>query len=100
MLKKARDYRKKNISEETETERQIRIEKMKAYCAVKKLTQTEFERKAHLEKRRVKFKQQLSEETEYERDLRLDKQTLYHKKKILGRSSRPFWRKYSTTLLE
>ena len=46
---------------------------MKAYCAVKKLTQTEFERKAHLEKRRVKFKQQLLEETEYERDLRLDK---------------------------
>lgn len=40
----------KNISEETETEIQIRIEKMKAYCAVKKLTQTEFERKAHLEK--------------------------------------------------
>lgn len=72
---------------------------MKAYCAVKKLTQTEFERKAHLEKRRVKFKQQLSEETEYERDLRLDKQTLHHKK-ILGRSNRPFWRKYSTTLLE
>ena len=29
-LKKARDYRKKNISEETETEIQIRIEKMKA----------------------------------------------------------------------
>ena len=54
---------------------------MKAYCSVKKLTQTEFERKAHLEKRRVKFKQQLSEETEYERDLRLDKQTLHHKKK-------------------
>lgn len=52
MLKKARDYRKKNISEETETERQIRIEKMKAYCAVKKLTQTEFERKAHLEKKK------------------------------------------------
>lgn len=73
---------------------------MKAYCAVKKLTQTEFERKAHLEKRRVKFKQQLSEETEYERELRLDKQTLYHKKKILEQSNRPFWGKYSTTLLE
>lgn len=88
-LKKARDYKKRKISEETETERQTRLEKMKAYRAVKKLTQTEFERKAHLEKRKAKFRQRLSEETEEERNLRLEKQKLYHKKKILGNSNRP-----------
>ena len=48
---------------------------MKVYRAVKKLTETAFERQARLEKRKAKFRQRLSND-------------LYDKKKIVGNSNR------------
>ncbi len=69
----AREYRRKKLSEETESQRQVRLNKKKIAHTKKTLSKTESEKQVRLEKDRQYHKRKFSVETQVDKSERLEK---------------------------
>ena len=81
-LQKMREYRKKRKCIETQAEKVTRLESLKTYQHKKRSKKTESERRNRLDALNAYKKKQISEETESETQNRLDAQNAYHLKSI------------------
>ena len=84
---KANACKKRKKANETDLQRQNRLEKDRLYKQQKRSQETDCEKQIRLEKNRLYKNQRHSEETESERQIRLEKHRLYKKQKMPKRVS-------------